>query len=371
MFGKIALLDMDSYFASIECAKNPKLKNYPIAVVGNGEKTVITSANYKAKSFGVKTGMNLSEAKKICPNIIFVKADFSYYEFTTLKIVNIIDKYFPIYKEASIDEFYIALDNINSPMQRLKDLKDEIYEKLSLTCTIGIGKNPIIAKTACEYAKPNGFFVVDDFDDFSEKVHISLVPGIGSGSMKILKEYNIETLKEFLSNNNLPNSFDKLKYLILKDYTEPEFFKVNLPKSIGHYLTMDKKLESLEEVLEIGKYLLFGLYSKLVRHKMGAKSLAVYLKDSVGNFSISKSLGLYSNDYLVFSKVVEELYKSLYSGRPVSKIGLSLNNLRLLNYFQESLFWNEELKRFERLININDTFFAGFFVLKQKKVARF
>lgn len=362
---------MDSYFASIECVKNPKLKSYPIAVVGNGERTVVTSANYKAKSFGIKTGMNLREAKKICPNIIFVKADFSYYEFTTLKIINIIDKYFPIYKEASIDEFYIVLDNVNSPMQRLKDLKDEIYEKLSLTCTIGIGKNPIIAKTACEYAKPNGFFVVDDFDDFSEEICITLVPGIGNNSMKILKEYHIETLKEFLGNNNLPSSFDKLKYLILKDYTEPEFFKTNLPKSIGHYLTVDKKLENLEEVLEIGKYLLFGLYSKLVRYKMGAKSLAVYLKDSVGNFSISKSLGLYSNDYVIFSKFVDQLYRSLYFGRPISKIGLSLNSLKLIGGFQESLFWNEELKKFEKLISVDNAFLAGFFVLKQKKADRF
>lgn len=361
---------MDSYFASIECAKNPKFRNYPIAVVGNGEKTVVTSANYIAKAFGVKTGMNLKEAKKLCPNVVFVRADFSYYEFTTLKITNIIDKYFPIYKEASIDEFYIALDNVSSPLQRLKDLKDEIYEKIFLTCTIGVGRNPIVAKTACEYAKPNGFFVVDDFEEFSEKIRIELVPGIGTNSSKILKEYHIETLKEFLSNNNLPSLFDKLKYLILKDYTEQEFFKVNLPKSIGHYLTLDKKLENLEEVLEIGKYLLFGLYSKLIRYKMGAKSLSVYLKDSIGKFSISKSLGLYFNDYVFFSKVVEELYRKIYFGRQVNKIGLSLNNLKLLNSFQESLFWDDELKKFEKLINVSNTFFAGFFVLKEKKVAR-
>jgi len=188
----VALLDMDSYFASIECAKNPALRNRPIAVIGIGEKTVITSANYLARSYGIKTGMNIKEAKKLCPKIIFLKADFPYYELTTLKIAQIIEKYFPVYKEASIDEFYIALDNVDSPIKRLGMLKDEIYESYSLKCTIGVGCNPYIAKLLAR-SQTDGFLVVDDVDSFSKGVDISKVLGIGKSTKHVLDELGIQT----------------------------------------------------------------------------------------------------------------------------------------------------------------------------------
>jgi len=364
----VALLDMDSYFASIECAKNPALRSRPIAVIGIGEKTVITSANYLARSYGIKTGMNIEEAKRLCNKIIFLKADFPYYELTTLKIAQIIEKYFPVYKEASIDEFYIALDNVDFPIKRLGMLKDEIYEKLSLKCTIGVGCNPYIAKTACEVSKPDGFLVVDDVDSFSKGVDISKVLGIGKSTKHVLDELGIQTLWEFLHSKDC-GMLDTLKMSILKTYTESEFFRVELPKSMGHILTLDTSIRSLDEIIEIGKYLLFGLYAKLVRFKMGTKSISVYLKLSNGSFfSTSKSIGNFSNDYVLISKVIEQMYGKLYTSGSVVKIGISLQQLKYLGGFQCSLFWEDELRKFEKIAQLDNVHLGGFYTLKNKKV---
>lgn len=364
----IALLDMDSYFASIECAKNPVLRNRPIAVIGTGEKTVITSANYLARSYGVKTGMNIKEARMLCPKIIFLKADFPYYELTTLKIAQIIEKYFPVYKEASIDEFYIALDSVDSPIKRLEMLKNEIYEKLSLKCTIGVGCNPHIAKTACEVSKPDGFLVVDDIDSFSKSVDISKVLGIGKSSKKLLDELGVQTLWELLHSKDC-ETLDILKMSILKTYTESEFFKIELPKSMGHILTLDRSINSFNEIVEIGKYLLFGLYAKLVRYKMGTKYISTYLKLSNGNFfSTSKSVGSLCNDYILLSKIIEQMYRKLYLSGSVVKIGVSLQQLKYLDGFQSSLFWEDTLRKFEKITQIKDIQLGGFYVLKSKKV---
>jgi len=203
----VALLDMDAYFASIEEAKNPSLRGKPFAVIGNGERPIVISANYVAKSFGVKTGMGITQARELCPKMIFVKADFSQYEFTTLKIIQLVEKYFPVYKEASIDEVYIAVDSVGDVLsyglERLKELKEEIKEKLNLTCTIGVGRNPIIAKSACEVAKPDGFFVVEDFEGFAKDLPIKNVVGIGKESAKILEELGIETLEQFLNDKKV------------------------------------------------------------------------------------------------------------------------------------------------------------------------
>lgn len=364
----VALLDMDSYFASIECAKNPALRSRPIAVIGIGEKTVITSANYLARSYGIKTGMNIKEAKKLCPKIIFLKADFPYYELTTLKIAQIIEKYFPVYREASIDEFYIALDNVDFPIRRLELLKDEIYEKLSLKCTIGVGCNPHIAKTACEVSKPDGFLVVDDVDLFSKSVDISKVLGIGKNSKHVLEELGVQTLWEFLHSKDC-GMFDTLRMSILKTYTESEFFRAELPKSMGHILTLDRSINSFDEIIEIGKYLLFGLYVKLVRYKMGTKSISVYLKLSNGSFfSTSKSIGNFCNDYILISKIMEQMYRTLYLSGSVVKIGVSLQQLKYLDGFQSSLFWEDELRKFEKIAQLNDIHLGGFYTLRNKKV---
>ncbi len=370
IYKKVALLDMDSYFASIEESKNPSLRGRPIAVIGNGERPIVISANYMAKSSGVKTGMVITDAKKVCPKIIFVKADFSHYEFTTLKIVQLVEKYFPVYKEASIDEMYIALDSVENGINRLISLKEEIKEKLSLKCTIGVGQNPIVAKSACEVAKPDGFFVVDDFYEFAKSLPIKNVSGIGKESMKLLEEFKIETLGEFLKEKKIDGvgSFQKLKTLILKEYTEPEFFKFVPPKSVGHSLSLDKHAKDLNELIEVYKYLTFGLYAKLLRGRLGAKSVSLYLKDRFGSFSISRSFIYYTNDFFLISKVVENLVEKLFRGYPVSKIGISLNNLRVIDGVQSTLFWDDYQKRFERLSELENVFFAGYFVLKGKKI---
>lgn len=373
LYKSVALLDMDSYFASVEESKNPSLRGKPFAVIGNGERPIVISANYVAKSFGVKTGMVITEAKKLCPKIIFVKADFSQYEFTTLKIIQLVEKYFPVYKEASIDEVYIAVDvvgNVFEGLARLKELKEEIKERLNLTCTVGVGKNPIIAKSACEVAKPDGFFVVEDFENFAKELPIKNVVGVGKESAKVLEEFGIETLGQFLDEKRLEglSGFQKLKALILKEYTEPEFFKFVPPKSVGHSLSLDRHVNNLDELLEVYKYLTFGLYSKLLRGKMGAKSVSLYLKDRFGSFSISRSFVFHTNDFLLISKVIESLAERLFRGYPVSKVGISLNNLKVINGIQDSLFWTEEQRKFEKLSELDNVFFGGYFVLRGKKI---
>jgi len=370
----VALLDMDAYFASIEEAKNPSLRGKPFAVIGNGERPIVISANYVAKSFGVKTGMGITQARELCPKMIFVKADFSQYEFTTLKIIQLVEKYFPVYKEASIDEVYIAVDSVGDVLsyglERLKELKEEIKEKLNLTCTIGVGRNPIIAKSACEVAKPDGFFVVEDFEGFAKDLPIKNVVGIGKESAKILEELGIETLEQFLNDKRLDSlsGFQKLKTLILKEYTEPEFFKFVPPKSVGHSLSLDRHVKDLDELIEVYKYLTFGLYAKLLRGRMGTKSVSLYLKDRFGSFSISRSFIFYTNDFLLISKVVENLVEKLFRGYHVSKVGISLNNLKLIEGVQSSLFWDEQQKKFEKLTEFENIFFGGYFVLRTKKI---
>ncbi len=369
LYRRVALLDMDSYFASIECFRNSFLAKKPMAVIGHGEKTVVTSPNAVAKKYGVRTGMTINEARSLCPEIVFIKADFAYYEFTTLKIVQLIEKYFPVYKEASIDEFYIALDPVDKSIERLKDLKEAIRSTLGLSCTIGVGMNPIIAKTACEFSKPNGFFVVDNLKEFSYFVDVKSVPGIGKSTAEAFEKLGIRFLSDLLKTEFPEGSeISRLKFLITKEYTEPEFFERRLPKSVGHFYTFDKSLRNFDEGAEILTYLLYGLYSKILRNRMGAKSLSVLVRFHNGTrLGLSRSFGVPVSDFTLLKNVALEMLRKVWKDKPVVKMGVTLGNLKKVNGKQLNLFWHDEESRYERLSFVEDIHFGGFLTFKDKK----
>jgi len=99
-------IDMDAFFASVEQQVNPKLRGKPIAVIGSGGRTVITTRSYEARAYGVKTGMNIYEAKKLCPDLILVVGDNEKYAHTCNELSIIYSKYTPDIEIYSIDEAF-------------------------------------------------------------------------------------------------------------------------------------------------------------------------------------------------------------------------------------------------------------------------
>jgi len=100
----ILLVDMDAYFASVEQQANPRLRGKPIAVIGSGTRTVITTRSYEARKYGVKTGMNIYEAKKACPNLILVIGDNEKYTHTCTELSSVYRRFTPDVEIYSIDE---------------------------------------------------------------------------------------------------------------------------------------------------------------------------------------------------------------------------------------------------------------------------
>ncbi len=369
----IALIDMDNYFASVEIARNPFLISKPVAVIGLGKKTVVTSANYLAKMFGVKIGTTPQEAIKLCPNIVLVKADFGEYERTSLRIYEIINKYFPIIKEASVDEFYVDCLAIENYIERLKDVKNDIREEIGITCSIGVGPNPLIAKMASEVEKPDGFVVVNDVEEFLKTRSVSDIPGIGKVGKEMLSKI-VENAYEFsqLSDSALlrygGNSLLALsRGLTTNSYNRKVFFSIEPPKSIGHSITLDKPVKSFNELFDILEYLFYCAYIRMVRGELKTKGLSLYLKDFLGNsLSISKSLSIHNDDYYLLQKVLKELLKKLYSGNKIVKIGVSLINLKKLDFDQIGLFWENE--KMKKIAQISDVKPASFWTLGNYKI---
>lgn len=197
----IAHLDMDAFFAAIEERDHEWLKGKPVVVGADPDKGkgrgVVSTANYKAREYGIKSAMPISHAwelseearKKGKPPAEFLSTNFGRYKETSGRIMSLIRANKRIVEEASIDEAYIDLSHPGSYEQAIKickDLKREILDKERLTCSIGIGPNKLIAKIASDLKKPDGMTIVKDADAtaFLEPLPIRKIPGIGPKSEK-------------------------------------------------------------------------------------------------------------------------------------------------------------------------------------------
>ncbi|MRR32556.1 DNA polymerase IV, partial [bacterium] len=195
----IMCADMDAFFASIEQRDNPKLRGKPVAVVGGGERTVLATCSYEARHYGVKTAMTPNEAKRLCPDIIFVTANHGKYRDACRQMEQICLKFTPDIEVYSIDEVFLDVSRshhlFEGPISIARTLKDTVKSELGVTCTIGIGPNILIAKLASDLAKPDGLRLIDpsEVPAVLEDLPIKKLWGIGAKTEKKLRMLGIST----------------------------------------------------------------------------------------------------------------------------------------------------------------------------------
>jgi DNA polymerase-4 len=201
--GPITLcVDMDAFFASVEQKTNPRLRGKPIAVIGSEGRTVVTTASYEARAYGVKTGMNTYEARQACPRIIFVVGNNARYTHTCQEMEKIFLKYTPDVEVYSVDEAFLDITHshklFGGPVAVASKIKDEIHELFDIPCTVGIGHNVLMAKLASDLGKPDGLNWIkrEDVAGVLESLEVNELWGIGKKTAQKLEKMNIRTCGE-------------------------------------------------------------------------------------------------------------------------------------------------------------------------------
>src|SRR6476620_5651446 len=160
---KIIHVDMDAFYASVEQRDNPELKGKAVAV-GVGHRGVVTAASYEARPFGVRSAMPSITAKRMCPELIFVKPRFDVYKAVSLQIRAIFAEHTPLIEPLSLDEAYLDvtenLQGIASATEIAQRIRASIKAETALTASAGISYNKFLAKLASDHRKPDGLFVI-------------------------------------------------------------------------------------------------------------------------------------------------------------------------------------------------------------------
>lgn len=256
---KIALLDLDAFFAAVEIKKDPALAKVPFAVGGGGERGVVATANYHARKFGVRSAMPGHQARKLCPHLHFVQPDMQAYKDASLEIQQRLLEVTPRMEPASIDEFY--LDLTDNPLFKgsasliMEMVRNEI-RAMGIPGSAGISSQKMVAKIASEERKPDGQFVVEPAQVFSYigQLKLGKIPGIGPKSLQRLQAMGLHQGQDIqaISLPALQNILgDKSGYVLHQrchGIDPREVVTSRIRKSVGTEETLNFDLNSIRAI---------------------------------------------------------------------------------------------------------------------------
>lgn len=334
---KIALLDLDAFFASAEVLRDPSLKNRPFAVGGGGARGVVATCNYLAREFGVRSAMSGSHARRLCPHLHFVSPDHGYYRLLSRQVYAILQSVTDRIEPASIDEFYLdlsAVDTHQGSATRIMEAVRAEIRALGITGSAGISNQKMVAKIASDDNKPDGQRVVapEQVVPYIASLPLKRIPGVGPKSLERLHDASlftgadiqrsdIETVQAILGEKS-----GWLLYQRCLGNDPREIVTERVRKSVGVEETLSTDFTSLRQVEQFAdQVLLPQLLKRLGVQRWQAthiKSQTVKLKFADFQQTTVSRTGSKASPSL-FYQLVREAWERR-KGRGVRLIGLSV-----------------------------------------------
>ncbi|NNK11598.1 MAG: DNA polymerase IV [Flavobacteriaceae bacterium] len=337
---KIIHVDMDAFYASVEQLDNPELFGKPLAVGGGSKRGVVAAASYEARKFGVRSAMSGALAKKLCPELIFVKPRFDRYKEISQQIRSIFFDYTDLVEPLSLDEAYLDVtDNkLGNPSASLiaKEIRSRIFSELGLKASAGISINKFIAKVASDINKPDGQKTVnpEEVIPFLEKLDIRKFYGVGKVTADKMYQFGIFTGLDLKGKSRefLEDHFGKsgmFYYQVVRGIHHSEVKSHRIPKSLGAERTFGENLSSEIFMKDRLAHIAEELSKRISKSKMAGKTITLKIKYS--DFTLqtrSKTLPYYVSDReLILETALELLYQQPLDNS-VRLLGISLSNLK-------------------------------------------
>jgi len=335
-------LDMNAFFASVEQACNPALRGKPIAVVGSAKRTVVTTASYEARSYGVKTGMNRYEAKKACPQLIFVPGDNRKYIDTSVRVLDIIKDYSPVVEVYSIDEAFADLTGcaslFGSPEEISRSIKERLRSSLGLVCSIGIAPNKLLAKLASDMKKPDGLVIIkeEDVEGVLRDLPVGELWGIGPRLTSHLALLGVRTCGELAAApaSVLRERFgiigERLKLMGsgLDDSPVVAAGDEQEARSVGHSTTLASDISDREDIKRHLLKLSEMVASRARRHRLKGRKVTLTVRYAdFETFTRQKSMSYPVNDTKVIYTAAVSILGSIRLKTSVRLLGVSISDL--------------------------------------------
>ena len=291
---KIIHIDMDAFYASVELKDHPELKDLPVVISSHHPRAVIAAASYPARKFGLRSAMSMSQAKKLCPQVLVIEPNFEKYRAVSTQIHQIFQRYTHIIEPLSLDEAYLDvtenLKNIPSATEVAMQIRHDIFQVTGLTASAGVAPNKFLAKIASDWHKPNGICVIkpSQVQNFIQHLALKKIPGVGKVTQEKLKALQLETLGDLqqLDEAILIQHFGKYGqqlYLYAQGIDERPVQTERERRQISKETTFDDDL-ILTECHNYWPKLIDQVWASLEKKKLSARGVSAKLK--LKNFQV-------------------------------------------------------------------------------------
>jgi DNA polymerase-4 len=338
---KIIHIDMDAFYASVEQRDQPDLRGKPLAVGGAGARGVVASASYEARRFGVRSAMPSSTARRLCPELLFVKARFEVYKEVSQQIRTIFLEYTDLVEPLSLDEAYLDVTDNKKGMQSATLVAQEIRRRIEaetqLTASAGVSFNKFLAKIASDVNKPNGIKVITPAEAtaFLDALPIEKFHGVGKVTAEKMKRMGILTgadLKQF-SELELLQKFGKVGghyYRIVRAEDDRPVNPHRIRKSIGAERTFSEDLTKIADMKEKLSYLAGVVFEYMKKTDNFGRTVTLKIKSADFKLSTrSRTFGREVTDLEQLTQIVFELlHENEEEVERVRLLGVTVSNLQ-------------------------------------------
>ena len=336
-------IDMDAFFIAVEQRDDPSLRGKPAAVCGSLSRSVVTSATYEARPYGIRAGMPVQEAQRRCPNLILVEGNHSKYTETASRIFSKLKEYTPLVEVASIDEAYLDITKsqllFKSPLHTAQSIKEQIRKQEQLTCSIGVAPNKLLAKLGSRLRKPDGLVVIqkEEVSQVLKDLPVSSLFGIGPKLEESLKAMGIFTCGQL---GGFPVPLLEKRFgvigkrlqemgLGLDDCSVIPFDEEEDPKSISHSVTLEEDTSELNVLRKVLLQLSERVSRRMRKDSFYGQRVTLTVRYSdFYTFTKQKTLSHWINSGPEIFQHSFDIFASILHPRPIRLLGVGVSQLK-------------------------------------------
>lgn len=328
----IILVDMNAFFASVEQRDRPELRGCPIGITNGATGTCIITSSYEARAYGVKTGMRVKEALRLCPDFVQIPARPQRYARISTDIMEALIDITPDVEVFSVDEAFLDVTRcqrlLGTPAQIAQRTKDRVWAACDLPCSVGVAGDKTTAKYAAKLHKPDGLTVIPPWETVQRLRDVPLTElcGIGNGIGRYLAERNIYTCGDMaqLPVSELARRFGNLgrRIWLMAQGLDPLSVETRIapPKSMGHGKVMPPNTRSREVMLTYLEHMSYKIGTRLRRHDMVAQQFFIGLRADFGWIGDSYRTLYPGNDAAPLMQLCRRMLAEHWSGEGVHQV---------------------------------------------------
>ena len=334
---------MDHFFTAVEEREHPEYKGKPV-IVGADPKEgkgrgVVSTCNYEARRFGVRSGMPISKAWKLCPEAVYLPVNYEIYVKVSNEIMDMLRKHADKFEQWGIDEAFLdvtsKVKDYAEAEALARQIKREIYEKEKLTCSIGIGPNKLVAKIASDFQKPDGLTIVkqEETEKFLAPLPVRKLLWVGRKTEQKLKVIGITTIGDLARYDptvlvETLGVMGTQLYLMAHGIDKGEVKERGEIKSISRDVTFEEDTSNFEFILNTLDDLSEQVHSDALRQNLCFKTVTVKVRyENFETHTHSKTMPLITNRLQDLKKTTRELMQEyLRLDRKIRLVGVKVSN---------------------------------------------